>query len=442
MASGDGLSGGRDGEGARSEASRPEALDARFVHRSLFVILAAGAVYLAWQLSSVLLLVVAAVVVAVLLRAIGDGLARRTPIPAKPAVGVAAILVLAAVGAGLWLFGSVLAGQFGVLAADAPAAAAQIHAALAGLPFGDSLAGEFAKLQQLPNLHGLAGRIGTYAMGAVGVIGNLVVVVFTGFFLALEPEPALNGLVRLFPDKARPRLRKALEASGRALRLWLLGILVDMAATGVLTGLGAWVLGLSSPLALGLVAALFDFVPIVGPIASIVPGLVIAAPQGASAMLWTGLMYLAVQQVEGNVIYPLIQRRAVDIPPFLSLMTVVAAGVLFGALGVILATPLLVVGLTWTKVLYLRQSPAGDDPQAGAEPHGGRDAAGHRSRAPRADVPHWLLSPRVAPPSGSPSDGVDPAGARAQDPEASPDGYARALRELGREGPQSAARRD
>jgi predicted PurR-regulated permease PerM len=123
-----------------------------------------------------------------------------------------------------------------------------------------------------------------------------------------------------------------------------------------MTGLGAWMIGLPSPLALGAIAALANVVPFVGPVASMVPALLIAIPQGGHLWIWTLAMYIAVQQIEGNVIYPFIQRRAVDLPPVMTLAGVLVFGVLFGPLGVILAAPLLVVIFTLVKVLYLRNT--------------------------------------------------------------------------------------
>jgi predicted PurR-regulated permease PerM len=191
-------------------------------------------------------------------------------------------------------------------------------------------------------------------MGFAGVVTNLLVVLFAGMFIAIEPARARDGLLMLLPKGPRGPTGEALDASGRALKLWLLGVLADMAAVGVMTGVGAWIVGLPSPLALGVIAAITDFVPFVGPIAGAIPGVLLALPEGPSTVGWTLLMYLVVQQVEGNLLYPFLQRRAVDLPPALSLAAVLAFGVLFGPAGVILATPLLVVVYTMVRMLYVR----------------------------------------------------------------------------------------
>jgi predicted PurR-regulated permease PerM len=151
-------------------------------------------------------------------------------------------------------------------------------------------------------------------------------------------------------------MRAVLDTAGRALRLWLLGTFADMAVVAVMTGAGTALIGLPSPVALGILAGVASFVPIVGPIVSVVPALLIAVQESPSMVLWTVLVYVAVQQIESNLIFPFIQRRAVDLPPVLSLFGVLAFGVLLGPLGVVLATPLLVVGLVFLKRLYVRES--------------------------------------------------------------------------------------
>ncbi|MGZ9075463.1 MAG: AI-2E family transporter [Burkholderiaceae bacterium] len=92
-----------------------------------------------------------------------------------------------------------------------------------------------------------------------------------------------------------------------------------MVAIGALTTLGLWLIGVPSALALGLLAGLAEFVPIVGPTIAAIPALLIALTLGPDVLVWTLLLYLAIQQIEGNVIMPIVTRHAVDLPPALAL---------------------------------------------------------------------------------------------------------------------------
>lgn len=123
----------------------------------------------------------------------------------------------------------------------------------------------------------------------------------------------------------RQRVAGAVDASGRALRLWLLGQLAAMVSVGILTGLGLWIIGVPSAFALALLAGLADFVPLVGPIVAAVPALLIALSEGWETMLWTLLLYVLVQQIESNLIVPIAQRRTVSLPPAITLFPAVRA---------------------------------------------------------------------------------------------------------------------
>lgn len=339
------------------------------MRRTAFQFAVAAALFIAWQLASVVVLVFGAVVAAVLFRSLADPIRDRTGLGDRWALAVAVLIVVAVIGGSAWLFGALLTAQFTELSSRLPHSMADLQGKVAALPFGDRLAPQLNQTGDLAaEFKGLAGRIGGYAVSFAGALANLVLVVFAGLFMAVEPGRTRDGLAMLFPHGPRESVRAALDASGEALKLWLRGVLVDMAFVGVMTGLGAWVIGLPSPLALGLIAALFDFVPFVGPLASVIPGVLLAIPKGPQTIAWTLAMYLAVQQLEGNVIYPFVQKRSVNLPPVLSLVAVLAFGVLVGPLGVVLATPMLVVLYVMVRLLYLRNTLGEEAPVAGVPP--------------------------------------------------------------------------
>jgi predicted PurR-regulated permease PerM len=335
----------------------PPALDRAFVRRTVFVFGVAAAMFLLWRLASVLLLLFGAVVIAAVFRTLADPIQRRTRLSEQFSLTLAVLIVLAALVACGWLFGAVLADQLQDLAGRLPQSMAELQALARTLPFGDQIAVRLADASDLAaQFGGLAGKIGGYAVSVAGALTNLVLVLFAAIFLAVAPGRTRDGFALLFPRGPREAIVEALNASGSGLRLWVRGMFVDLLAVGLMTGLGASLLGLPSPFALGAIAAVANIVPFVGPVASMIPGLLVALPQGDELWLWTILMYVAVQQIEGNLIYPFIQKRAVELPPVLTLAGVLVFGVLFGPLGVVLAAPLLVVIFTLVKVLYLRNS--------------------------------------------------------------------------------------
>lgn len=144
-----------------------------------------------------------------------------------------------------------------------------------------------------------------------------------------------------------------LGAARRALRGWLLGQVVSMSLVGVLTGIGLRLLGVPLVLSLSVLAGLPDFIPFIGPVIAAVPAVLMAATVGPSIALYTVLLYIVVQQIEGNVIQPLVQRWAVALPPALGLIAVVAFGTLFGVLGLVFAVPLAVALRALVQKLYV-----------------------------------------------------------------------------------------
>ena len=120
-------------------------------------------------------------------------------------------------------------------------------------------------------------------------------------------------------------------------------------------------------LALALLAGLAQFVPLIGPIVAAIPALLIALAEGWQIALWTLLLYVAIQQVESNLITPLVQRQAVALPPAITLFAVVAFGVLFGPLGILFATPLAVVAFVAVKELWVRDT-LGEPTEVPGEP--------------------------------------------------------------------------
>jgi len=104
---------------------------------------------------------------------------------------------------------------------------------------------------------------------------------------------------------------------------------------------------------LGAQAGLSNFVPYLGPILAAIPVALVAMPLGLSMLIWEVGIYTVIQSIEGYVIGPLIQRRAVELPPAWALVAIVLFGSLFGVLGIALAMPLFAIGRVAVLRLYV-----------------------------------------------------------------------------------------
>ncbi|MEE7547481.1 AI-2E family transporter [Xanthomonas sp. Kuri4-1] len=339
-------------------------LDLRpYVARVVIALVLLALAVLLWKLSGLLLLIFGAVVVAVLLRAIAAFVARHTRLSDGLALAVVVLGLVAGFGLLMWLFGSQLASQMASLRQTLPAAWEHFQNWLADSPIGPTV--HELTQQTQSSVSGLATRAGALAMSATGGIANLFLVLVGGIYFAAQPRLYRTGALKLLPIASRPVVDDALDASGNALKLWLGGQLVAMAVVGVLTGLGLWLLGVPVALGLAIIAALLDFVPIVGPILAAIPAVLLGftvSPQIAFATL---ALFVLVQQIEGHVLQPLIQQRAVDLPPALLLFSLFGIGALFGPPGVLLAAPLTVVLFVLVKRLYVQEALHTDTPIPG-----------------------------------------------------------------------------
>lgn len=126
-----------------------------------------------------------------------------------------------------------------------------------------------------------------------------------------------------------------------------------MLFVGFATAIGLAILGMPLALSLGVIAGVLAFIPFFGPIASGILAVVLAFTQGPTHALYVAGLMILIQQVEGNVLMPLVQRWAVSLPPVLGILAGVIFGVLFGLVGVLFATPLIVVVMVLVQTLYI-----------------------------------------------------------------------------------------
>jgi predicted PurR-regulated permease PerM len=295
-------------------------------------------------------------------------IAGRTPLSDGWALAAVTLALGLALGLAAWLSGAELRAQVAELVDRLPEAWRGFEESLGAAELGERLLGRAQDAAPAAGsvLSGLAGVLTAFASG----LADLLLIVFGGLYLAAQPGLYRRGALLLLPaGGSRERLAGTLDASAAALRLWLLGQLIAMVAIFLLTWLGLWALGVPSALALALLAGLAEFVPVLGPIVAAVPALLIALTEGWQLALWTLLLYVAIQQLESNLLMPLVQRQTVALPPALTLFAVVAFGLLFGPLGVLLATPLAVVVFVAVKKLWVRDT-LGEQTAVPGEPLG------------------------------------------------------------------------
>ena len=327
----------------------------RLVLKSLFAAALIALLVLALlRLLDVLILVFGAVVVATLLHGFAEAIRRRAPLNARWSLAAALLIVLAVlVGLG-WLFGSQLQTDLGAVARTLQASWDALRQHIAAFPGGKDVAMAM-KHARLPTDNLVAKMVGALNwITTVAVDG--VVVLFGIVFIAADPALYRKGLALLFPRRHRPLADEALIDAGRALRQWVVGLFVVMVFIGVFCGIGLWLVGCPSAAGLGLIAGLFELIPYLGPIISALPVALVAATQGTQTLWLSMAVMLVVHWVEAAFVAPLAAERTVSLPPAVSVFGVIAGGTLFGPLGLIFSSPLLVVALVLVKRVWVEEA--------------------------------------------------------------------------------------
>jgi predicted PurR-regulated permease PerM len=199
-----------------------------------------------------------------------------------------------------------------------------------------------------------------------GAIGGLVIVLFIAMYIAAAPGLYREGMLHLVPHRHRARAGEWLSMLRDTLRQWLVARLIAMVVIGLITGGALALLDVKGAAALGVLAGLLEFVPFFGPIASAIPAIGIALVDSPQKAVYVIILYLILQQLEGNVITPLLLEKRLDIPPVMTVVAVAALGVVFGVIGMLIAEPLLAVILVTTKMLYVTDV-VGDQVKIGKE---------------------------------------------------------------------------
>lgn len=340
-----------------------------YTHRVLIAIglicLVALVLLTLWAGADVALLVFGGILFALFLRGVSDQLRRVLPLPAKYTLAIVLVSLAALLGLGTWLLGSAVADQLSELARAVEESWGKVQERLAQYEWGQRLVDSMPGVTALTRGESLS-RVTSLFSTSVGAVLSLVVILFTGIYLAFDPDLYRRGLLRLAPREQRARMSEVLDALGSALRGWLVSQAFSMVVVGTATTAGLWMLGTPLPLSLGLIAFLFTFVPYIGPIAAAVPALLVAITVGPTHALYVGLLYFAVQMVEGNLLTPLVQQRMVQLPPAITIISQVLAGVILGTPGVVFATPLAACGLVLVKMLYVEDT-LGDREDGGQE---------------------------------------------------------------------------
>jgi predicted PurR-regulated permease PerM len=200
----------------------------------------------------------------------------------------------------------------------------------------------------------LIGPITSIGVNVAGVVAALVLIVITAYYMAVRPEPLVNGLASLFPPHRRDHVRHVLGRLRTSWIGWMEGVAIDMLVTFVLLYIGLTLIGLDFAVFFAVLSALLVVVPYFGAIAGAIPPVLFALTDSPGKALLALAVYTLVQQLESNVTIPIVMSQRTRLHPALIAIGVVVVGQLFGFVGLFVAVPILsliVIGVEefWVK---------------------------------------------------------------------------------------------
>lgn len=204
-------------------------------------------------------------------------------------------------------------------------------------------------------------RAGLSVAEAVVSIGTVLTIVF---FWLLERARLQRYLLSFLPPHRRSGARRAWNAIEDRLGAWARGQLILMGTIGVLAGTAYVLLGVPSALLLGLIAAVTEVIPIIGPVLGAIPAVLVAATVSPELAVLVAIVYVAIQVVEGAVLVPYVMRNTIGLSPFLVLVSLLVGGAAGGLPGALLAVPVAAALEVILARLQDRDVPVAPDPAA------------------------------------------------------------------------------
>jgi len=202
------------------------------------------------------------------------------------------------------------------------------------------------------------GPLTSIGFSIVAVLGALVFMLITAFYIAVRPQPLIDGMLSLFPPARRDEVLVVMERLRESWVGWMQGVIVDMFVSGVLLYIGLTLIGLDLAIFFAVFGALLVVIPYFGSVIGGIPPVLFALTDSPEKALLALGVYVAVQQIEGNLIIPLVMAQRVKLHPALIAIGVVVVGQLFGIIGLFVAVPIISAAVILTDELWVKPNEA------------------------------------------------------------------------------------
>ena len=207
----------------------------------------------------------------------------------------------------------------------------------------------------------LVGPVERVGLTLFEIVFLLALIIVGSFLIAVNPTRLVSSVIRLLPADRRPQAQEVIARVRVAWLGWMTGMGVDMLVLGGLLFLGLEIIGLNFAIGFAVFSAFMTVIPNYGSVLSAIPPILAGLAQSPTKALLVLIVYLIVNQIEGNLILPLIMARTVAMHPSVVSLGLLVMAALFGLIGVLIAIPLLSLAAILAEALWIEPREARAD---------------------------------------------------------------------------------
>ena len=320
-------------------------------HTVAIVALLVGVILVARVAFNVLLMMLAGSLIAVYFHGFGDIIQRRTRWKRTWAMTASLIISFLVLGGLLWFMGAKMQVQIAQLSNTLPHTVSTFKAKLGETPVGQKVLESVSD----GSSDSLMTTAQTFLGTSFGVLGDIYIILLLGVFFTASPSIYKNGILLLVPKPKKELGKHIMDRISLSLKGWLKGMMVSIVLITVLISVALTIIGIPMTMVLGLITGILELVPNFGSLLAMIPGVLLALTISTNTAIVVALVYIVSQTITANIVTPLIQKKIINLPPALTLVSQLVMGTVSGALGIILAVPLLAIIIILIDELYVKK---------------------------------------------------------------------------------------
>lgn len=297
----------------------------------------------------VFILILVGVLIACYFRGVGRLISRKANIPQKAGLLISVFGTLLLAAGIFYLIGATISKQISQLQESFPAMLDQVESLLNNSATGREIVN---RIQDFTSPDKLGPLLSGMFRSTFGGIADFFIIILLGIYFTSSPKLYTNHILQLVPPTKREEALRLMNNLSSGLTKWLMGTFLSMGIIFVLTAIALAIVGVPMWLALAFLAGLLVFIPNFGPIIASVPTIIVAFSVSPNTALIVGVLFFAIQILEGAFITPKVQHWLMNIPPALIILAQIFAGILLGVWGLIFATPIMLIGMITLRQLY------------------------------------------------------------------------------------------